>query len=140
MRDHLPSRTFGRAATQANYWRPQKPHRRPRWSLGIKRNAVRRQSLLASLCLHLSGRVIQTLWVAFGLAFTGTGGHSMSKQKYHIGELVCVGAASYSGPSAMNVFRVTNTYFIKDRARVYRLRQIDAPNEQVVPESELSRA
>ena len=77
------------------------------------------------------------MWDAFGLAFTGTGGQLVSKQKYQIGELVWVVSMPLSTPSTMNVFRVINTYFTKDRARVYRLRQIDAPNEQVVPEGEL---
>jgi hypothetical protein len=64
----------------------------------------------------------------------------VSKQKYQIGELVCVASPPLSTPSTMNVFRVINTYFTKDRARVYRLRQIDAANEQVVPEGELGPA
>jgi len=75
-----------------------------------------------------------------GLAFAGTGGHLVSKQKFHIGELVCVRSAPLLGPSTMNAFRVVNTYFVKDCARVYRLRQVDGPDERVVPESELSGA
>ena len=64
----------------------------------------------------------------------------MSKQKFHIGELVCVGATSLSGPSTMKAFQVMNAYLVEERARVYRLRQIDAPNERVVLERELRRA
>ena len=73
------------------------------------------------------------------MAFTGTEGRTVLKQKYHIGELVCVGATSLSGRSTMKAFRVMNTYFVEERTCIYRLRQIDGPNERVVPESELRR-
>jgi hypothetical protein len=63
----------------------------------------------------------------------------MTKQKFQIGQRVGVATSSLSGPTTMEPFRIINTYLVQGRERVYRLRQIDAPHERVVPEVELRR-
>jgi hypothetical protein len=63
----------------------------------------------------------------------------MSSTLFDVGSLVCVSAASFSGPETTSEFRIVERYAVEGREAMYRLSSLQGAAERMVPESELRR-